>query len=161
MLETLAMSSVLITALCLIRMARGRVSARLIYSLWLVAALRLMLPFSLAPSPVSAMNLGGLVTEVAAPQAEAFSGDTAYEARPQAPAELTLPDAEPGRDDSYVNTAPAPAGGTAEYIPASDGARPRRYAVAYLARRRLRASGGAHFAERHALFPPARRAAAA
>ena len=121
MLETLAMSSVLITALCLIRMARGRVSARLIYSLWLVAALRLMLPFSLAPSPVSAMNLGGLVTEVAAPQAEAFSGDTAYEARPQAPAELTLPDAEPGRDDSYVNTAPAPAGGTAEYIPASDG----------------------------------------
>ena len=122
MLETLAMSSVLITALCLIRMARGRVSARLIYSLWLVAALRLMLPFSLAPSPVSAMNLGGLVTEVAAPQAEAFSGDTAYEARPQAPAELTLPDAEPGRDDSYVNTAPAPAGGTAEYIPASDGA---------------------------------------
>ena len=120
MLETLAMSSVLITALCLIRMARGRVSARLIYSLWLVAALRLMLPFSLAPSPVSAMNLGGLVTEVAAPQAEAFSGDTAYEARPQAPAELTLPDAQPERDETHANTAPAPAGGTTEYIPASD-----------------------------------------
>ena len=101
-------------------MARGRVSARLIYSLWLVAALRLMLPFSLAPSPVSAMNLGGLVTEVAAPQAEAFSGDTAYEARPQAPAELTLPDAPPERDETPANTAPAPAGGTTEYIPASD-----------------------------------------
>ena len=57
MLETLAMSSVLITALCLIRTARGRVSARLIYSLWLVAALRLMLPFSLAPSLVSVANL--------------------------------------------------------------------------------------------------------
>ena len=120
MLETLAMSSVLITALCLIRTARGRVSARLIYSLWLVAALRLMLPFSLAPSPVSAMNLGGLVAEAAAAQSEAFSGDAAYEARPQAPAELTLPDAQPGHDNTHASTAPAPAVGTAGYIKPSD-----------------------------------------
>ena len=50
-------SSVLILALCVIRLARGKVSARLIYALWLIAALRLMLPFSLAPSPVSVANL--------------------------------------------------------------------------------------------------------
>ena len=57
MFETLLTSSVLILALCVIRLARGKVSARLIYALWLIAALRLMLPFSLAPSPVSVANL--------------------------------------------------------------------------------------------------------
>ena len=57
MAVTLLTSSALILSLCLLRLARRRVSARLIYALWLVAALRLMLPFSLAPSPVSVANL--------------------------------------------------------------------------------------------------------
>ena len=57
MTETLLTSSVLILALSVLRFARGRVSARLIYALWLIAALRLMLPFSLTPSPVSVANL--------------------------------------------------------------------------------------------------------
>ncbi|HIT29435.1 MAG TPA: hypothetical protein IAC26_01195, partial [Candidatus Scatomorpha stercoravium] len=63
MLETLVTSSVLIAALCVLRLTRGRVSARLIYALWLTAALRLMLPFSLVPSPVSVANLGGALPD--------------------------------------------------------------------------------------------------
>ena len=41
-------------------------------------------------------------------------------ARPQAPAELTLPDAQPERDETHASTAPAPAGGTTGYIKPSD-----------------------------------------
>lgn len=57
MTEVLITSSILIAAIVIIRAAlKNRVSARLIYALWLVAALRLMLPFSLFESPVSVMN---------------------------------------------------------------------------------------------------------
>ena len=57
MTEVLITSSVLITAITALRaLLKDVVSARLVYALWLVAALRLMLPFSLAPSPVSVMN---------------------------------------------------------------------------------------------------------
>ena len=79
MLETLVTSSVLIAALCVLRLTRGRVSARLIYALWLTAALRLMLPFSLVPSPVSVANLGGalpdrLSADIARPGADFSEG---------------------------------------------------------------------------------------
>ncbi len=79
MLETLVTSSVLIAALCVLRLTRGRVSARLIYALWLTAALRLMLPFSLVPSPVSVANLGGalperLAAEISRPGADFSEG---------------------------------------------------------------------------------------
>lgn len=58
MAELLLSSSVLIAAMALLRLLlKNRVSARLIYALWLVAALRLMLPIQLAPSPVSVMNV--------------------------------------------------------------------------------------------------------
>lgn len=57
MIEVLITSSLLISAIALLRaLLKNRVSARLIYALWLVAALRLMLPFSLFESPVSVMN---------------------------------------------------------------------------------------------------------
>ena len=42
MFETLLTSSVLILALCVIRLARGKISARLIYALWLIAPLRFL-----------------------------------------------------------------------------------------------------------------------
>ena len=79
MLETLVTSSVLIAALCVLRLTRGRVSARLIYALWLTAALRLMLPFSLVPSPVSVANFGGalperLAAEISRPGADFSEG---------------------------------------------------------------------------------------
>lgn len=57
MTEILITSSVLILALTALRyLLRGKISARLQYALWGLAALRLLLPFSLVHSPVSVMN---------------------------------------------------------------------------------------------------------
>lgn len=56
MIEQLITSSFLILAVLLLRMLlRGRVSRRMLYGLWLVVALRLLLPISIS-SPVSVMN---------------------------------------------------------------------------------------------------------
>lgn len=64
MFERFLSSSALIMTLILVRYAfRKYISARLGYSLWLLVLLRLLLPFSFYPIPVS-------VTEAAAPTAE-------------------------------------------------------------------------------------------
>lgn len=56
-LEVLVSSSVLILALALLRMLlRGKISPRLQYALWLLAALRLLIPFSVGTSTASVMN---------------------------------------------------------------------------------------------------------
>ena len=55
--EILLTSSVLIVALAAARrLLRGRIDPRLQYALWLLVALRLLLPGTLARSPVSVMN---------------------------------------------------------------------------------------------------------
>ena len=57
MLEILLTSSVLILALAAARrLLRGRIDPRLQYALWLLVALRLLLPGTLVRSPVSVMN---------------------------------------------------------------------------------------------------------
>ena len=57
MLEIFLTSSVLIAALALMRrLLRGRIHPRLQYALWLLVAVRLLLPVSLVKSPVSVMN---------------------------------------------------------------------------------------------------------
>lgn len=57
MLEILISSTVLILALTAFRfLLRGKINPRLQYALWLLAALRLLLPVSLVRSPVSVMN---------------------------------------------------------------------------------------------------------
>ncbi len=57
MLEILISSTVLILVLTALRfLLRGKISPRLQYALWLLAALRLLLPVSLVRSPVSVMN---------------------------------------------------------------------------------------------------------
>ena len=57
MLEILISSTVLILALTALRFfLRGKLNPRLQYTLWLLAALRLLLPVSLVRSPVSVMN---------------------------------------------------------------------------------------------------------
>lgn len=56
-LEVLVSSAVLIAALAALRfLLRGKISARVQYALWLLAALRLLMPVSLFSSPVSVMN---------------------------------------------------------------------------------------------------------
>ncbi|MDE7295627.1 MAG: M56 family metallopeptidase, partial [Oscillospiraceae bacterium] len=58
MTETLISSSVLILTVILLRTAfKGRISSRARYALWLIAAVRLLMPFDLAESSVSVMNL--------------------------------------------------------------------------------------------------------
>ena len=55
MLEILISSTVLILALTALRfLLRGKINPRLQYALWLLAALRLLLPVSLVKSPFSA-----------------------------------------------------------------------------------------------------------
>ena len=57
MMEVLVSSTVLILALTALRfLLRGRISPRLQYALWLLVALRLLLPGTLMKSPVSVMN---------------------------------------------------------------------------------------------------------
>ena len=57
MTEILVSSTVLILALAALRLLlRGRISPRLQYALWLLVALRLLLPGTLMKSPVSVMN---------------------------------------------------------------------------------------------------------
>ena len=57
MKEILLTSSVLILALTALRFAlRGRICSRLQYALWLLAALRLLVPVSIGTSPVSVLG---------------------------------------------------------------------------------------------------------
>ena len=56
-LEVLISSSVLILALALLRiLLRGKISPRLQFGLWLLVAVRLLVPVSLGQSPASVMN---------------------------------------------------------------------------------------------------------
>lgn len=57
MIEAVISSSVLITIIILIRtIFKGKIKSSVRYSLWLIAAVRLFLPFELASSPISVMN---------------------------------------------------------------------------------------------------------
>ena len=69
MMEVLISSTVLILALAALRfLLRGRISPRLQYALWLLAALRLLLPGTLVKSPVSVMNVPTAVQQLTAPE---------------------------------------------------------------------------------------------
>lgn len=60
MTETLISSSVLISVVILLRTVfKGRINNRARYALWLIVAARLLMPFDLAESSVSVMNLFG------------------------------------------------------------------------------------------------------
>lgn len=57
MIEAVISSSVIITIIIFIRTVfKGKIKSSVRYFLWLIAAVRLMLPFELIPSPVSVMN---------------------------------------------------------------------------------------------------------
>ncbi len=60
MTETVITSSVLIFVVILLRtFFKGKITNRVRYALWLIVAVRLLLPFSLAESSVSIMNFFG------------------------------------------------------------------------------------------------------
>lgn len=74
MLEVLLTSTVLIVGIfCLRKLTFGKISMRLRYGLWLLVAVRLLLPLSFGTSPLSAMNLlPGTLRE----NAQAFTEET-------------------------------------------------------------------------------------
>ena len=97
MTEVLVSSTVLILALTALRwLLRGKIDPRLQYALWLLAALRLLLPVPLVSSPVSVMNAAAdvpaAVQRLTAPEdrrapqpaAEAAAAQPAAVAEPQA-----------------------------------------------------------------------------
>ena len=64
MTEILVTSSVLIAVIALLRLVlRGKISQRVQYALWLLVAIRLLVPVSFVSSPVSVMNAVEPVTE--------------------------------------------------------------------------------------------------
>ena len=104
MTEVLVSSTVLILALAALRwLLRGKIDPRLQYALWLLAALRLLLPVPLVSSPVSVMNAAADVPaavqrltapedrRVPQPAAEAAAAQPAAAAEPQAQTKEKLP----------------------------------------------------------------------
>ncbi len=104
MTEVLVSSTVLILALTALRwLLRGKIDPRLQYALWLLAALRLLLPVPLVSSPVSVMNAAAdvpaAVQRLTAPEdrrapqpaAEAAAAQPAAAAEPQAQTKEKLP----------------------------------------------------------------------
>lgn len=93
MIEAVISSSVIITIIILIRTVfKGKIKSSVRYFLWLIAAVRLMLPFELIPSPVSVMN----AAEHIFPQQEEASAaaDTVIpdENEPFIPSEISVSD---------------------------------------------------------------------
>lgn len=100
--DILISSSVLILALCALRaLLRGRISPRVQYALWLLVALRLLLPVSLGESRASVMNL--------LPQA-ALEAEALQDVKPdfqEARLELLLPAGEVAVTDGSASTSAA------------------------------------------------------
>ena len=58
MIEIIITSSVLILAILILRyILQGKISLRLQYSLWILVALRLLIPFSLFETSLSVLNI--------------------------------------------------------------------------------------------------------
>lgn len=96
MTEAVISSSVLIAVIILIRtLFKGRIKSYVRYSLWLIAAVRLMLPFEFISSPVSVMNIAedmlpAVISEedksvsvTVPPESEPYIPDGVKEAAPQ------------------------------------------------------------------------------
>lgn len=89
MIEAVISSSVLIAIIILIRIVfKGKIKSSVRYFLWLIAAVRLMIPFELVQSPVSVMNAAEQI--LPQPQVTIASADThvSDEAEPYLPDEI-------------------------------------------------------------------------
>ena len=95
MTEAVISSSILIAIIILIRTVfKGKLRSSVRYALWLIAAARLMLPFSLVQSPISVMNAAETVISVN--QADEIVQPTEAELYiPESVAEQTLNEASP------------------------------------------------------------------
>lgn len=106
MTDILLSSSVLIAALAVLRRAlRGKLSPRVMYALWALAALRLLLPFNLGASPISVQNVRSAPSETvqAAPSDAAALPETGGETLAPAPEPAAV--SAPGLFDGLVSAA--------------------------------------------------------
>ena len=111
MTEWIVTSSVLIVIIAALRfLLRGKISLKLQYALWLLAALRLLLPFSLFESPASVMNAVPERTPVFYETAEPDGGNSVADFTPVFPAEDPDP-AAPGGSLSTEEISGASGGG--------------------------------------------------
>ena len=105
MFEWIFSSSVLLAVLIAVRyLFRGKISCRLQYALWLLAALRLLVPGAVFESRASVLNALPAIPETyeameAAPRVETDTPISVFTLEPgqseQATLEEVLPDAEP------------------------------------------------------------------
>ena len=101
MSEIILTSSVLILVIALLRrVLRGRISSRVQYALWLLAALRLLIPGVLFPAPVSVVGAAAELREVLVPAAVS-------------PAEPGAPNSDSLPAGPVLSLEPPPAGETA------------------------------------------------
>ena len=114
MVEILISSSVLILVLAIVRLAlKDKISARLQYALWLLVAVRLLVPVSFFHSPVSVAFAAAPMVEQAArlsdtvvsPGGDAAAAETAIP--PEVPQAASLPDMTAAVTESAVSSAPA------------------------------------------------------
>lgn len=108
MFETAITSSVLIVIILMIRRAfKGRISNTLRYALWLLVAIRLLLPFSLIKSPASVLNLiaktNTQAVTPAAPSNPNPIGDGYNIALPEAPAITPTAPITPAVTEAHEN----------------------------------------------------------
>lgn len=112
MTEWIVTSSVLIVIIAALRfLLRGKISLKLQYALWLLAALRLLLPFSLFESPASVMNAVPERAPVFYETAEPDGGNSVADFTPVFPAEDPDP-AAPGGSLSTEEISGASGGGS-------------------------------------------------
>lgn len=113
MREILLTSSVLILAVALLRrLLRGRIDPRIQYALWLLVALRLLIPGSLFPAPVSVMGAAeaaqSAIAEALPPRET--SGAAPVPAAPEALPPQTDPAVSADVPEIVPQEAPSPAG---------------------------------------------------
>jgi len=103
MTEIILTSSVLILAIALLRrLLRGRIDPQIQYALWLLAALRLLVPGSLFTAPVSVL---GAAEELQSAITAAFPGEPDRPLSPDGPAPA-LPGPAQGGDGAVVTYSP-------------------------------------------------------
>ena len=124
MKEVLLTSSVLILVLAALRrIMRGRISLRLQYALWLLVAVRLLVPVQLGHSPISVLNLTGGAERPAVQTVQPGVPDpeeaSAAPALPWAGVPALPPETVPGSAVWVSGTVPAAASAAASAVPAS------------------------------------------
>ncbi len=130
MIETVISSSVLIFIIIIVRTVfKGRIKSTVRYALWLIAAVRLMLPVNLSESAVSVMNLASrLIPETRSVEEIEENPEIYSDEQPYIPEKPPSPEAS-GQNDVQ----------TVHYPYSDDGAKPSAAAKEYPLSSRLNA----------------------